>query len=472
MNKMKNLKLRILFKIRNSCLEIPRQSRGMFLPVILLASVVFLAFATAVISLSLSNLKMATLHNKRINSMSIAEAGVNYYLWHLAHDNTDYCDGVACPLILSDGSYGPFTHDYTDVSGNVLGSYDLFITPPSNSGSTTIVKAVGKVLGTNTTRTVITTIGMPSFTKYTLLVNNSELWIGPGEKIEGSVFINHSGVRNDGEITKDVFSTETTYSSGMFGGSYPGIWGTGKFGGSQTFPVPTINFNQLNVDIKDIRNNAKDDHEGDYYDSAGSGFVGYHIILKDSNYEVKKVKKFNSSGLYITQEDSAITYSYPDAGIIFFEDNVWVEGKINNKKITIIAADPEANSGQRKRIIIPGNITYTNYDGRDKIGLITQTDILVAQNAPTNLEIDAAMIAKDGNIEINNYGEKKNNIKVYGSMAHNTGLIWTYCYNPPSCTNYSGYKTTQTVIDQQNVLNPPPKFPLTGAYAILSWREE
>lgn len=449
-----------------------RKRRGMYLPVILLASVVFITFATAIITMSLSNLKMATLHNKRITSMSIAEAGVNYYLWHLAHDNTDYCDGLPCPALNADGSYGPFAHTYSDADGTVSGSYELFVTPPTTGSAITTVKAIGKVLNTNTTRTVITTIGMPSFTKYTLLVNNSELWVGNGEKIDGSVFINHNGVRNDGEITKDVSSTETTYASRMFGGSHPGIWGTGTYGGAKLFPTPAIDFNQLNVDILNIRNDARNFQEGDYHDYSGSGNVGYHVILKADNYEVKKVKKFDNTGLNIVHEGAGVSYGYPAAGVIFFEDDVWVEGTIDDKKITIIAADPEASQGQRKRIIIPNNIKYSHLDGSDKIGLITQTDILLTRDAPSDLEIDAAMIAKDGQIKINNFGEQKNNIKVYGSMAHNTGLIWTYCFNPPLCTSYSGYKTTQTMIDQQNVLNPPPKFPLTGTFAILSWREE
>ena len=448
----------------------------MYLPVILLASVIFIAFATAIITMSLSNLKMATLHNKRITSMSIAEAGVNYYLWHLAHDNTDYCDGGDCPSPLADGSYGPFTHPYSESNGSVSGSYDLFITPPSVGSSITTVKSIGKVSGTNTTRTVITTIGMPSFTKYTLLVNNSELWVGGNEKIEGSVFVNRNGVRNDGEITEDVSSTETTYTSEMFGGSRDGIWGSGIFGRTKLFPVPAIDFNQLNVDILNIRNEARDDDQGDHYGSSGSGNVGYHVILKANDYEVRKVKSYNSTGFditkYVNPSNPGISYVYPEAGVLFFEDNVWIEGTVDDQKVTVIAADPGASQGQRKRMIIPGNIKYSHFDGTDKIGLITQTDILLARNAPSDLEIDAAMIAKDGQIRINNYGEQKNNIKVYGSMAHNTGLIWTYCYNPPSCSNFSGYKTTQTMIDPQNVLNPPPKFPLMGTYAILSWREE
>jgi len=169
--------------------------------------------------------------------------------------------------------------------------------------------------------------------------------------------------------------------------------------------------------------------------------------------------------------------------VIFFRDNVWVEGKVEDKKITIIAADPEANQSKKKKIIIPNSILYTNYDGRDKIGLITQTDITISHNAPTNLEIDAAMIAKSGYISIcpeilsppynrcpahpANYRKEK--IKVYGSMAHNTGLIFTIDWGGGVL---SGYNETETVMDQNNILNPPPKFPLTGTYAVLSWREE
>lgn len=448
----------------------------MYLPVILLASVVFIAFATAIISLSLSNVKMANLHNRRITSMSIAEAGINYYLWHLAHDNTDYCDGGECPPQNPDGSYGPFNHDYKDQSGSILGNYQIYVTPPTAGNSITTVKVTGQVAGSNTTRTVVSTIGMPSYTKYTLLVNDSELWVGDGEKVTGSVFVNHSGVRMDGEVTGDTYSTEQTYWSNMFDSTHPGIWGSGTFGGAKLFPVPQIDFNQLNVDMLNIRNAAKDLGEGDYYDTTNSH--GYHIVLSPDGYHLYKVTSYRSNKNH-AQHLSIVTetdigpglgiHNYPEDGIVFLEDNVWVEGTVDNDKITIIAADPEANGGQKKRIVIPNNVKYTNYDGNDKIGLITQTNILLTRNAPYNLEIDAAMIAKDGEIRIENYNQIKGNIRVYGSLAHNTGLIWTYSSGG---SIISGYKTTETIIDQNNVLNPPPKFPLTGSYAILSWREE
>lgn len=441
-----------------------KKLKGAFLPVIMLASTLFLAFAIAIISLALSNVKIANLHNQKITAMSIAEAGINYYLWHLSHNNTDYCDGNTCT---GQSPYGPFHHEYKDQNGQSLGTYDLYVTPPSTNSNITTVKSIGKVNGKSPIRTIIATLGMPSFTNYTLLTNNSELRIGSGEKIDGSIFVNHSGLKNDGEITGDAFSTESTYYSQFFNQTLPGINGSGIFDGSKLFPVPPIDFNRLGVDINILRDNAKNGGGG-YYNASSD--QGYHIILKNSRYDLYLVTRYNNTGYNITQERPLGTHDYPASGIIFAEDNLWVEGKIDTQKITLVAADPEAGVNQRKMIIIPSNVLYTNYDGRDKIGLISQTNIFVTRNALSNLEIDSAMIAKDGQIKINQYPyEHKGNIKVYGSMAHNTGLVWTYDYGGGL---WSGYQTTQTVMDQSNILNPPPFFPLTGSYNILSWREE
>jgi hypothetical protein len=451
--------------VKNLLKKMDEKKPGSYLPVVLMASVIFMAFSMAIITLSMSNVKIANLHNKKITSMSIAEAGINYYLWHLAHNNEDYCDGQAC---VGSSPYGPYTHNYTDATGNVLGTYELFITPPSPGQSSVTVKSVGKVNGESPIRTVITTIGMPSFTKYTLLVNGEQLWVGSGEKITGTVHVNDSGMYNEGEVTGDASSTELEYNSWNWG-SQPGIAGPGVYGGSKLYPVPRIDFNQVDVDVKTIRDDAKDNGKGDYYDNAPSGSSGYHVVLKTNSYDLYKVTNFNNTGLNITAETLLGNHNYPEEGIIFLEDNIWINGIIDNQKITVIAADPEKNGNQRKRIVIPDLIRYTNLDGSDKIGLITQTDILVARTAPDNMEIDAAMIAKDGEIKIKDYtGLHKGHMKVYGSMAHNTGLVWTYDQGG----DWTGYRTTETIIDQSNILNPPPMFPLTGTYVILSWREE
>lgn len=450
-------------KVYNFKFKISGTKSGMYLPAIMVASTLFIAFATAVISLSMSNVKIADLHNKKITSMAIAEAGINYYMWHLAHDNTDYCDGISC---IGGPNYGPYIHDYMDQEGDTLGIYELYITPPSANSSVVTVKSVGKVNGKSPRRTIIATIGMPSFTKYTLLADGNQLTLGTDGKINGTVHVNNSGVYNLGEITGDASSTEVTYRHSTYG-IQPGVAGPGIFGGQKLFPVPQVDFNQLDVDILNLRNKARDLGEGDYYNSSGSR--GYHIVLKNSSYDLYRVSNYNSSGLDISGQNLIGNYAYPEDGVIFLEDNVWIDGQVNNQKFTIIAADPEAGSGQRKRIIVPNSIKFTNYDGSDKIGLITQTDILVTRNAPADLEIDAAMIARSGDIKINYYaGIIKNSLKIYGSMACRSS---TWKYSSLGVV-VSGFRNREISIDEHNVLSPPPKFPLTGTYSILSWREE
>jgi len=429
--------------------------------VILMASAIFIALITAIISLSISNVKIAELHNKKITAMAISEAGINYYLWHLAHNHNDFCDGDTCA---GNAPYGPYTHNYTDRAGNIVGTFDLYISPPEADKQLVVVKSVGKVLGKSPARTIIAELGIPSFAQYTLLTNNTQLWIGDGEKITGNVHVNNNGIYNEGEITGDASSTEERYN-GWFG-DQTGVAGPGIFGGAKLFPVTPVDFNQVNVDISKIQSEAQT--KGQYFDASKAN--GYHLVLKDNSFDVYRVTKFNNTSLAIQAETALGNFLYPTSGVIFFLDNLWVEGKISNQKITIVAADPGAGRGSEKKIYIPNNIQFTNYDGKDKLGLVTQTDILVTKDAPSELEIDAAMIARNGEIRINDYGQIKNRIKVYGSMAHNAGLNWTYATSGGVVT--SGYRYTETVIDQNNLLNPPPMFPTTGSYSVLSWREE
>lgn len=449
-------------------MKIFKKQKGAYLPFILVMSSVFIIFAYSVIAIANSNLRLARHHWANITSMEIAEAGINYYLWHLSHNNTDYCDGQTCPAT---APYGPYHHEYKDSSGNTLGAFDLYITPPNLGNNQTIVKSVGQA-NPNTTgqvRTLEAVIGMPSFTKYTLLVNNSQLWLGVGEKVTGNVFVQYSGCYNEGEITGDAYSTETTYN-GWFG-TQPGLAGPGQYDGLKQFPVPPIDMNQVNVDIAKIRQDAKVNHAGDWYDTT-SGNQGYHVILQANNYKLSQVKKYdtvgNPDGYDITSETTSTTYPYPASGIIFLEDNAWIEGTVNNKQITIVVNDEDAGS-KKKSIYVPHPIKYTSYNGSDKIGLISQKDVIVTKNADTNMEIDAAILAKDGIAKIENYGELKTKIKIYGSVAHTSGLIWSYGSGGGHYS--SGFVATETVADLNNVLNPPPRFPTTGGYSVLTWRE-
>jgi len=290
------------------------------------------------------------------------------------------------------------------------------------------------------------------------------------EKIDGSVHVNYNGLYNEGEITGDASSTETTYN-GWFG-VQPGVAGPGIFGGAKVYPVPAADFNQVDINISETRIAVRDFGEGQYIGTSSRN-RGYHIVLKADEFDLYEVRSYegrNPTRWDIEAETFIDTYDYPESGVVFVEDNLWIEGTIDNQKLSFFAADPdESSQSKQKRILITDDILYSHYDGTDKIGLVTQTDILVTQDAPTDLEINAAMIARYGEIMIEQYNQIKDHIKVYGSMAHNTGIVWTYA---SGSTIISGYRETELLIDESNVLNPPPMFPTTGSYAVLSWREE
>src|SRR3972149_3738996 len=90
--------------------------KGSITPALLIitsAFVVIIYGMLSVLSLQLDSSHRQTASEEALN---IAEAGINYYRWHLAHDPNDFTDGTGTP--------GPYNHNYYDhgpsASGNSL----------------------------------------------------------------------------------------------------------------------------------------------------------------------------------------------------------------------------------------------------------------------------------------------------------------------------------------------------------------
>ena len=160
------------------------------------------------------------------------------------------------------------------------------------------------------------------------------------------------------------------------------------------------------------------------------------------------------------------------------EGNVWVSGQINNRKVTIVAANL-ISSGVSADMFIgyddgdsatEDNLLYTNTDGRDIIGLIAENDISVPATSLNNLTIDAALLAKDGRVGRDSYtGNSKNSITVTGSMATNQRYGFAWIYSDGSFAN--GYVTRNLNFDNNLLYFPPPYFPTGTEYAIDLWEE-
>ncbi len=517
---------------------------------ILLGAVLILAVVTVMIavifSLVLLSLTKSDRNSRQISVLDISEAGINYYLWHLSHNSTDYCDDTACPPGI--GPFGPYEHSFTNSSGEVIGTYTLWIAPPgiAEGGKVTLchtppdpdqtitvaisavqahldhgdtigecgggvtpgsnvvtVESRGDITGGNENRTIVAELGIPSFANYSIVADDTvnHLRIGAGTETFGPIH-NNGGVRFDGIAHAIVTSSMASYDDPDHDDvdSPEHAWHSdiiqesgvhthqadpnSVFLAGRQFPVPPVSFSAISTDLQNLRTLGQVAGQGVYYGSSGS--LGYHIVLKTNDtfaiYRVTGVGN-NCSGVpreNITNEVLITNRNFPSNGVIFIEDKLWLDGKINSAQLTIAAARIGATPAQEKSVIINNDLEYTNYDGSDKLGVVAQKNVTVGYNSEGDfsgssdnqeLRIDAAMIAQNGRIGRNYYGAGcggnyvRNNITVYGSLA--THFRYGFAY-----TDGTGYQNRNLLYDPYLTLVPPPFFPTTGSYSILSWKEK
>src|SRR3989344_8191142 len=121
------------------------KNRGAVLIMTLVFATIFVFIAGGLLSLVNQQKKLNLQKKSQAQALQIAEAGANYYRWHLAHAVEDYADGTGQTGC---NPCGPFVHSYYDPNGGLLGYFELIITPPDPSypGS-----RVGKVKSTDWT---------------------------------------------------------------------------------------------------------------------------------------------------------------------------------------------------------------------------------------------------------------------------------------------------------------------------------
>ena len=151
------------------------------------------------------------------------------------------------------------------------------------------------------------------------------------------------------------------------------------------------------------------------------------------------------------------------------EDDVWVEGKINNRRITVVSARL-SGSGSDTSITVNNNLEYTNFDGKDAIGLIAQKDVNAGLKSQDYLKIHAALVAKNGRVGRFYYksqcGEyKRNSLTLFGAITTNKRYGFAYSDN-------TGYLLRTITYDANLLYGPPPSWPLTAdQYTTLLWTE-
>lgn len=476
-------------------------SRGIILVNVLIFAVIAIIVTTALTNWAAATLRNSQQLSSREQAFQIAEAGIDYYRWHLAHSQSDYYDGNGS------GSTGPYIHDFKDKDGNTIGQFALTITPPPTGSTVVKIKSKGTVLeNPNVSRTIQVTLAIPSLAKYAVAANDI-MRFGAGTEIFGPIHSNN-GIRFDGIAHNIVTSAKDKYIDPDLGSHNPpwyqfGVYTSDSpseanndstppttipnrpdvFMAGRQFPVPAIDFVGLTTNLSQMKTAAQ--ASGRYF--ASSAAQGYRVLLKNNDtfdlYRVNSVTNPSSScqndnqnqenwGSWTIQNQTFLqNYSFPSNGILFFEDHIWVEGRINTARLTIAAGRFPDSPTSRKSITVNADLLYTNYDSQDTIALISQGDINVGLASENDLRIDAALIAQNGRVGRYYYSNDcgsnytRSVITLYGMLASNKRYGFAY-------TDGTGYQTRNIVYDSNLLYAPPPNFPLTSSqYTTISWDE-
>lgn len=456
-------------------------------------AVLFISGLTGWAGLTLKSIRQS---ENMETAIQVAESGVEYYRWHLAHAPQDFTDGT--------GGSGPYVHDYLDKDSNKVGEFSLEITPPPTGSTIVTIRSTGTITADpGISRIVEAKFAIPSWAKYAVAAND-DMRFGIGTEVFGPIHSN-KGIRFDGLAHNVVSSALTSYDDPDHSGGnefavHTHMYPTDPlppnavparsdvFVAGRQFPVPAIDFNGLTADLAHLKTEAEASNT--YF--AASGSKGYQIIFKtNGTFDLYKVTSLvspssrctnvsnqtNWGSWSINNKQFINNYNIPNNGAIFLGDHTWVEGQINNKRVTVGVGTFPDQVSTRKNIIINNDLLYTNYDGKDTIGLIAQNDITVGMVSDTNLKIDAALIAQNGRIgrfyyEDPLWGDQncspyhhRDSIDLYGII--NTNKRYGFAY-----TDGTGYSERNIVYDANLLYAPPPSFPLASdQYQTISWQE-
>jgi len=459
----------------------PSHHKGYFLVLILVFGAIFLTMITSFVGYVITQQRSLGINYNKERALDIAEAGLNYYKWFLAHNPDDTQNGTGLP--------GPYVGVYDDPEDGPIGEFSLEIASSSACGEMYAID----ITSTGNTyeepgvgRTVYGRYARPTIAEYAYIVN-SNVWAGADRTIIGPYHSN-GGIRMDGTNNSTVTSGQETWSCSSTFGCSPtsvqnGVFGAGPNDELWSFPSTPINFTGITLDLAEMQNKAQN-AGGDYYGPSGKS--GYHIIFKSNGtYDVRRVNSKQNEpngyawGRYMhILNGTTFLGNYPipsGCAVIYVEDQVWLEGVVNGK-VTIAVADVDT-TGVDPSIILNNNITYANEDS----GLlaVAEYDLLIGLVVPNDMALNGIFIAQNGHFGRNHYDTsmpnawetyiKRNSLTINGTIVSNgrEGTKWV-----SNGVYTSGFNTRNNSYDRDLVADPPPLTPeVSDTYQFIEWRE-
>ncbi|HYE22959.1 MAG TPA: hypothetical protein VEA92_00730 [Candidatus Paceibacterota bacterium] len=469
------------------------QPRGYLMLLTIVFGAIFLGVLGSLSGYVLSQNEAQVRATGDAKAFSMAEAGLEYYHWYLAHNPGDITHGTGQP--------GPYVIPYNDPEGGEAGEIALEVTGNLSCGQTTSIDIRSTGIpsdGSGAEKTVVGRYAQPTVAQFSYVLNDS-VWAGEDRVINGPYHSN-GGIRMDGTANAPVTSSLSTWLCTSSFGCSPnqtknGVWGNGSNQELWSYPVPQVDFSGIAADFSTLKTYAQAD--GIYLPRYSSGnsngaayWRGYHLIFNANNtVTVRRVSSTVSMDVVpvnsadpdwdrarIQNETNYATYSIPeDCGLIYVEDNVWVEGTISDK-VTVVAANV-INTGVEPSAYLKGNITYSTTNGTAGLALIAEKNVLIVPDSPHNMTLNGIFIAQGGAFGRNLYGcpssyEPRGTLTILGTTVSNkrTGTKWE---NGCGWRGDAGYQTRVDAYDRKLATDPPPFTPTVSSdYTFVDWREE
>ena len=460
----------------------------MIVLVLVMASV-FLTIIAASITNVVTQSQVVQFRFQQNKATEIAEAGLNYYKWYLAHYPDDVTNGTGLP--------GPYVHTYSDPEGGPIGEFSLQIASSTYCGDVSSIEVTSSAHTYDMPEAVSTVSARytrPTVAEYSFITNGG-VWYGPDRVITGPVHSNQ-GIRMDGFHNSFIGSGQTNWVCDSSYGCSPdqtvdGVYTTSGNAspGLFTFPVSPVDFAGITLDLNNMKDRAQ--NAGGIFYGPASGY-GYRVIFNgDDTITIRRVNNTYNYRAYssaegwhwgerniITSDSFVATETIDsDCPLIYIEDKVWLEGEIN-QKVTLAAAN--LSSGSETNIVLHDDITYTAGSDAGLLA-IAEDDIDVGLQVPDNMTTNGIFIAQNGRFGRNHYVTSylpwwldgyvhRDTLTRNGSVISNgrVGTKWT-----SGGTTVSGFHNRVTSFDQNQVDRPPPLTPETSdVYNFKDWRLE
>lgn len=463
---------------------------------------VFLVMISSFIGYVVTQSQVVNFRYEQNRASEIAEAGLNYYRWYLAHYPDDVTDGT--------GVSGPYVHTYPEV--DPIGEFSLAIASSSYCGSISSIEvtATGYTYANPDAKSTISArYSRPTVAEYSF-ITNAGVWYGSGGSVVGPLHSNQ-GIRMDSAHNSFIGSGQASWTCDSSYGCSPtktvdGVYTTSGNAtpGLFSFPVGPIDFAGLTLDLNDMKNKAQN-NGGIYYGPSGSGKYGYRVIFNgNGTVTIRKVNSVTTYWSYSSSEgwhnternvissDSFVATKTIDAScpLLYIEDKVWLEGAVS-QKVALAAAN--LSSAAQTNIVINNDVTYV---GGTNAGLlaIAEDDIDLGLVIPgdESIDLDGIYIAQNGRYGRNAYvtdgwvGPPWVNVGLPNSldqyvMVGDLNEFGTIVSNNRAGTSWvngsgavtSGFTGGGSSFDRDQIDNPPPLTPNTSdVYDFSDWKQD